>query len=155
MSLTVLSGTVTTAIDKCTTICYTSEGLNKNHVAVPTQVGTCLTFDLCCVTDDGIFRTAKTRRPIQNNEFVSCVHVAVCAVTRVALVTPLALVVILASSAMFELRSSRIQVRRFVTAVTRSAVRSSAVVPLCASVIPSSKAVRRAETRTTTKIYFP
>ena len=72
------SSAVTTAIDKCATICYTSEGLNKNHVAVPTQVGTCLTFDLCSVTDDGVFRTAKTRRPIHNNVFVSCIPVAVC-----------------------------------------------------------------------------
>jgi len=86
----VTSSAVTTAIDKCSTICYTSEGLNKNHVATPTQVGTCLTFDLCSVTDDGIFRTAKTRRPIHNNGFVSCIRVAVCAVTRPALVVLLA-----------------------------------------------------------------
>lgn len=88
--LSVPSSLVTTAIDKCSTICYTSEGLNKNHVAVPTQVGTCLTFDLCSVTDDGIFRTAKTRRPTHNNEFISYIHVHVCAVTRPALVVLLA-----------------------------------------------------------------
>lgn len=57
---------------------------------MPTQVGTCLTFDLCSVTDDGIFRTAKTRRPIHNNGFLSCIPVAVCAVTRPALVVLLA-----------------------------------------------------------------
>ena len=53
---------------------------------MPTQVGTCLTFDLCSVTDDGILRTAKTRRPIHNKGFVSCIPVAVCAVTRPTLV---------------------------------------------------------------------
>ena len=81
-----------------------SEGLNKNHVAVPTQAGTCLTFDLCSVTDDGIFRAAKTRRPIQNNGFVSCIDVDVCALTRAVLEILQAVGVIVASSEIYELR---------------------------------------------------
>lgn len=94
---------------------------------MPTQVGTCLTFDLCSVTDDGIFRTAKTRRPIHNNGFVSCIPVAVhmrydTTSTRgsVGLYCLQVLTIILTPSAMFELRTVCIEV----TAVIGSALLS-------------------------------